>query len=89
MMETRKDIFGNTYQVIKPRPMSYAQKLKGAKAKQKYREFQIKTLKTSIQQTKTGLQKTGRLIKKGYNKATDKKLPSFRNKVEGSIYKKE
>jgi len=83
-----KDIFGNPIQQRPVKQMSYAQKLKEAKAKQKYkayqaeqRKIQIERLKANARRSKEGLQKISRRV-------TDKRM-SLRDKLRGSIYKKE
>ena len=104
-MMQRKDIFGNIYTIptkkIKMvKPMTFEQKLREAKAKEKYRQYQIQQIKNTasltkrtIQKTgqvsKTGLQKTGGFIKKIMSRATSKRLTSPQEKIRGSIYKKE
>jgi len=96
MMQTKKDIFGNVYNVPVAKPMSFAQKYREAKAKERYKKYQaeqrakqIETLKRTAQRSRQGLQKTGEIIKAGYKRATDSRLTSLRDKVRGSIYKKE
>jgi hypothetical protein len=94
-----KDIFGNPIQqgmTTYKKPMSYAQKLREAKAKQKYKQYQaeqrrqqIENLKASAQKSRQGLKKTSGLIKSSYKRITDKRLSSFKDKLRGSIYKKE
>lgn len=96
MKQTKKDIFGNIYTIDTPSAKSFEQKLREAKAKQRYQKLQaeqrakqIAKLKMSAQRSKQGLQKLGNITKKGYKRATDNRLPSFRDKLRGSIYKKE
>lgn len=101
----RKDIFGNEYEEDMQMPnsyarkmptrISYAQKLREAKDKQRYKLFQAEQKKQKVEQfkkhaqrSKLGLQKMGGLIKKGHKRATDKRLTSVREKMRGSIYKK-
>jgi len=93
-----KDIFGNPIQQgmsTYKKPMSYTQKLKEAKAKQKYkayqqeqRKMQVEKFKQNAQKSKEGLQRLGSKAKAGYARATDKKM-SLRDRLRGSIYKKE
>jgi len=98
MMEQRKDIFGNVYTINTQdrKPMSYAQKLREAQAKQKLRMLQaeqrkqqIASIKKVAGRTAQGSKKLGGLVKKGYGRATDSRLTSIREKLRGSIYKKE
>ena len=91
-----KDIFGNPIKQNAVKQMSYTQKLKEAKAKQKYqayqkeqRRIQIENVKASAQRSKQGLQKVGNKVKSGYKRATSNRLTSLREKFRGSIYKKE
>ena len=101
-MMQRKDIFGNIYTIktTSNKTVSFEQKLREAKAKEKYRQYQIQQIKNTanltkrtIQKTgqvsKTGLQKTGGFIKKIMSRATSKRLTSPQEKITGSIYKKE
>jgi len=84
-----KDIFGNPIQQgmsTYKKPMSYTQKLKEAKAKQKYkayqkeqRQMQIEKFKANAQRSKEGLQRLGKRV-------TDQRT-SLRDKLRGSIYK--
>jgi acyl-CoA reductase-like NAD-dependent aldehyde dehydrogenase len=96
MKQYKKDIFGNVYTVNEPNAKSFEQKLREAKARQKYKKFQqeqraaqIQKAKMAAQRSKEGLAKISGKIKAGYKRATDKRLPSFRDKLCGSIYKKE
>ena len=91
MKQTRKDIFGNIYTVntSQNKPMNFEQKLRETKAKQKYKQYQqeqrakqVASIKQTAQRSKQGLQK----IK---SRVSDKRLPSLRDKLRGSIYKKE
>ena len=91
----KKDIFGNVYEVPTNKSMSFAQKYKEAKAKEQYKKYmaeqraqQINKLKTSAQRSKQGLQKISGLLKKGYGRATSKRLITPKEKITGSIYKK-
>ena len=98
MNEQRKDIFGNPYTLKNSvnKPVSFEQKLREAKAKQRYKKFQaeqrsqqLQKFKQTAGRSRQGLKKVGGLLKKGYGRVTDKRLTSFREKVRGSIYKKE
>lgn len=88
MKQTRKDIFGNIYTVETPTAKSFEQKLREAKAKQKYKQFQqeqrakqIANLKMSAQRSREGLAKIKQRV-------TDKRLTGIRAKLRGSIYSK-
>lgn len=88
MKQTRKDIFGNVYTVETPSAKSFEQKLREAKAKQKYKQFQqeqrakqIANLKMSAQRSREGLAKIKQRV-------TDKRLTGIRAKLRGSIYSK-
>lgn len=88
MKQTRKDIFGNIYTVETPSAKSFEQKLREAKAKQKYKQFQqeqrakqIANLKMSAQRSREGLAKIKQRV-------TDKRLTGIRAKLRGSIYSK-
>jgi len=90
MKQTRKDIFGNVYEVntSKNKPMNFEQKLRASKAKQKYKQYQqeqrakqVANLKRTAQKSREGLQK----IK---SRVTDKRLIGIRAKLRGSIYNK-
>ena len=97
-MSPTKDIFGNPIQQTtkKYKPMSFEQKLREAKAKQKYKEFQakqraekIRLLKSNMQRSRQGLAKIKQKAKALKNRATSERLPTLRDKLRGSIYKKE
>ena len=94
----RKDIFGNIYTIktTSNKTVSFEQKLREAKAKEKYKRFQqeqrarqLANIKMSAEKSRQGLQKISSLIKKGYDRATSKRLTSPQEKISGSIYKKE
>lgn len=95
MKQTKKDIFGNVYTVETPNAKTFEQKLREAKAKQKYKKFQqeqrakqIANLKMSAQRSRQGLAKIKAKAKAGYGRATDKRLTGIRAKLRGSIYEK-
>jgi len=96
MKEMRKDIFGNVYTVNVTKPPTFEQKLKEAKAKQRYKKFQaeqramqIAKIKSSASKSKQGLQKIGSKTKSVYSRATDSRLSSLKEKLRGSIYGKD
>ena len=82
LTKTTKDIFGDPIQQSSVKKMSYAEKLKEAKAKAKYKQYQAQQRKQQMDnfkkaagRSKLGLQKLGGLIKK--------------SSAKKSIYKKE
>lgn len=95
-MKKRKDIFGNVYTVPTNKPRNnFEQRLREAKAKKKYREFQaqqrreqIAQIRSTAKKTRAGLTKIGSKTKVVYKRATDKRLSGLREKLRGSIYKK-
>jgi hypothetical protein len=100
MNPTRKDIFGNTYTIPTNnriyKPMSFEQKLREAKARDKYRTYQslqrqkqVENIKRVAQRSNAGLKKTGGFFKKLVSRATSKRLSSPQEKISGTIYKKE
>lgn len=72
MKQYKKDIFGNLIEIQTPtrqlKPMSYTQKLREAKAKERYRQYQINKAKQQVQLLKQAATKTSMLSKKGLQK---------------------
>jgi hypothetical protein len=100
MNQTRKDIFGNTYTIPTNsrvyKPMSFEQKLREAKARDKYKAYQflqrqkqVENIKRVAQRSNDGIKKTGGFLKKLVSRATSKRLSTPKEKISGSIYKKE
>ena len=97
MKQMKKDIFGNVY-TMQTKPVSqksFEQKLRESKAKQKYKKYiyeqrqeKINSLKKNAMRSKQGLIKIANVSKKGYNRITDKRLTTLKDKLSGSIYKK-
>lgn len=88
MKQTRKDIFGNIYTVETPSAKSFEQKLREAKAKQKYKQFQQEQRAKQIANLKMSAQKSREGLAKIKQRVTDKRLTGIRAKLRGSIYSK-
>lgn len=88
MKQTRKDIFGNIYTVETPSAKSFEQKLREAKAKQKYKKFQAEQRAKQIANLKMSFQRSREGLAKIKQRVTDKRLTGIRAKLKGSIYSK-
>lgn len=88
MKQTRKDIFGNIYTVETPSAKSFEQKLREAKAKQKYKQFQAEQRAKQITQIKMSAERSRQGLAKIKQRVTDKRLTGIRAKLKGSIYSK-
>ena len=88
MKQTRKDIFGNIYTVETPSAKSFEQKLREAKAKQKYKKFQAEQRAKQIANLKMSAQRSREGLAKIKQRVTDKRLTGIRAKLRGSIYSK-
>lgn len=88
MKQTRKDIFGNIYTVETPSAKSFEQKLREAKAKQKYKQFQAEQRAKQIANLKMSFKRSREGLAKIKQRVTDKRLTGIRAKLKGSIYSK-
>lgn len=88
MKQTRKDIFGNIYTVETPKAKTFEQKLREAKAKQKYKQFQAEQRAKQIANLKMCSQRSREGLAKIKQRVTDKRLTGIRAKLKGSIYSK-
>lgn len=88
MKQTRKDIFGNIYTVETPSAKTFEQKLREAKAKQKYKKFQAEQRAKQIANLKMSSQRSREGLAKIKQRVTDKRLTGIRAKLKGSIYSK-